>query len=224
VRLFEVGRVFHTQRPEEFLHAAVAVSGILGERTWRAAEAGNADLFDLKSLLATVLGTGITFEKDENPALALALVVKMNGKPCGFAGQLWPADARALDSAAPVLFAEIDLTAMWKATSPDAAKKYREIPRFPATTRDIAMIAPLNLAHAQVAETLAKANEPLLAGVELFDVFTDATGAKIPADQKSLAYSLTYRSTDRTLTADEVNAAHTKLKDRLKTLGVTLRE
>ena len=224
VRLFEVGRVFHTQRPEEFLHAAVAVSGILGERTWRAAEAGNADLFDLKSLLATVLGAGITFEKDENPALALALVVKMNGKPCGFAGQLWPADARALDSAAPVLFAEIDLTAMWKATSPDAAKKYREIPRFPATTRDIAMLAPLKLAHAQVAETLAKANEPLLAGVELFDVFTDSTGAKIPADQKSLAYSLTYRSADRTLTADEVNAAHTKLKDRLKMLGVTLRE
>ena len=224
VRLFEIGRVFHTQRPEEFLHAAVAISGILGERTWRAAEAGNADLFDLKSLLATVLGTGISFEKDENPALALALVVKMNGKPCGFAGQLWPADARALDSAAPVLFAEIDLTAMWKASSPDAAKKYREIPRFPATTRDIAMLAPLKLAHAQVAETLAKANEPLLAGVELFDVFTDATGAKIPTDQKSLAYSLTYRSADRTLTADEVNAAHTKLKDRLKTLGVTLRE
>ena len=224
VRLFEIGRVFHTQRPEEFLHAAVAISGVLGERTWRAAEAENADLFDLKSLLATVLGVGITFEKDENPALALALVVKMNGKPCGFAGQLWPADARALDSAAPVLFAEIDLTAMWKATSPDAAKKYREIPRFPATTRDIAMLAPLKLAHAQVAETLAKANEPLLAGVELFDVFTDATGAKIPTDQKSLAYSLTYRSADRTLTADEVNAAHTKLKDRLKTLGVTLRE
>lgn len=86
------------------------------------------------------------------------------------------------------------------------------------------MLAPLKLAHAQVAETLAKANEPLLAGVELFDVFTDATGAKIPTDQKSLAYSLTYRSADRTLTADEVNAAHTKLKDRLKTLGVTLRE
>ena len=224
VRLFEIGRVFHTQRPEEFLHAAAVISGILGERTWRTAEAGNADLFDLKALIAAALGSGITFEADTNPALALSLVVKMNGKPCGFAGQLWPADARALDSAAPVLFAELDLAAMWKASSPDAAKKYREIPRFPATTRDIAMLAPLSLAHAQVADTLAKANEPLLANVELFDVFTDATGAKIPADQKSLAYSLTYRSADRTLTADEVNAAHTKLKDRLKTLGVTLRE
>ena len=67
--------------------------------------------------------------------------------------------------------------------------------------------------------------EPLLAGVELFDVFTDATGAKVPAGKKSLAYSLTYRSPERTLTADEVNAAHTKLKQRLTAeLGVALRE
>ena len=224
VRLFEIGRVFHTQRPEEFQHAAVVLSGILGERSWRSAESGHADLFDLKALVTAALGDGVTFEKDANPALALSLVVKMNGKPCGFAGQLWPADSRALDSTAPVLFAEIDLTAMWKASSPDAAKKYREIPRFPATTRDIAMLAPLNLAHAEVADALAKANESLLADVELFDVFTDSTGAKIPADQKSLAYSLTYRSSDRTLTAEEVNAAHSKLKERLKTLGVTLRE
>ncbi|MEK0450949.1 MAG: hypothetical protein RL088_3217 [Verrucomicrobiota bacterium] len=224
VRLFEIGRVFGTQRPEEFLHAAVAISGSLNDRNWRSAEGRAADLYDLKAMLSAALGSGLTFEKDSNPALALALTVKMNGKPCGFAGQLWPADARALDSAAPVLFAEIDLTAMWKASSPDAAKKYREIPRFPATTRDIAMLAPLSLAHAQIADALAKGNEPLLAGVELFDVFTDPTGAKIPADQKSVAYSLTYRSTERTLTADEVNAAHSRLKDRLKLLGVTLRE
>jgi len=223
-RLFEIGRVFGTQRPEEFLHAAVVLSGSLGDRTWRSPEGRAADLYDLKAILSAALGSGLTFEKDSNPSLALGLTVKMNGKPCGFAGQLWPPDARALDSTAPVLFAEIDLTAMWKASSPDAAKKYREIPRFPATTRDIAMLAPLSLAHAQIADTLAKGNEPLLAGVELFDVFTDPTGAKIPADQKSVAYSLTYRSVERTLTADEVNAAHSRLKDRLKSLGVTLRE
>ena len=56
-------------------------------------------------------------------------------------------------------------------------------------------------------------------------VDTDPTGARIPADKKSVAYSLTYRSGERTLTADEVNAAHARLKERLKTaLSVTLRE
>jgi len=52
-----------------------------------------------------------------------------------------------------------------------------------------------------------------------------SAGARIPADKKSVAYSLTYRSAERTLTADEVNAAHARLKDRLKSaLSVTLRE
>ena len=225
VRLFEIGRVFSTRRPEEFLHAAVVLSGPLIERTWRAGEGRAMDIFDLKSQLSAVLGDGVSFKSDSNPALALSLVIEFAGKPVGFAGQLWPADARALDATAPVLFAEIDLTAMWKLSAPDVAKKYREIPRFPATTRDIAMLAPLSLAHAEVERTLVSAKEPLLAGVELFDVFTDALGAKVPADKKSLAYSLTYRSPERTLTADEVNAAHTKLKQRLTTqLGVALRE
>jgi phenylalanyl-tRNA synthetase beta chain len=224
VRLFEIGRTFHTQRPEEYSHAAIVLSGPLGGRSWRAGEAREADVFDLKGILTAALGDGATFVHEENPALALSLAVKMNGKPVGLAGQLWPAEARAFDAGAPVVFAEMDLAALWKAAAPDAAKKYREIPRFPATSRDIAMLAPLSLQHEEIAATLAKANEPLLAGVELFDVFTDATGAKIPSDQKSVAYSLTYRSAERTLTADEVNAAHARLKDRLRQLGVTLRE
>ena len=181
--------------------------------------------FDLKAAVYAVFGEGFTLEPDGNPALALSLIVKANGKPVGFAGQLWPADARALDADVPVTFVEVDLAALWKAAPSDAAKKYREIPRFPATSRDIALLAPLTLAHEAISAVLAKAKEPLLAGVELFDVFTDATGAKVPADKKSLAYSLTYRSAERTLTADEVNAAHAKLKERLKAeLAVSLRE
>jgi phenylalanyl-tRNA synthetase beta chain len=156
---------------------------------------------------------------------ALALSIQVNGKPIGSAGQLWPADARALDATAPVVFAEIDLRALTSAEGSSAARRYTEIPRFPSVTRDIAMLAPLNLAHAQIEAALRRANEPLLASVELFDVFSDPTGAKIPADQRSLAYSLTYRSPERTLTADEVNSAHAKLKQRLTAeCGVALRE
>lgn len=224
VRLFEIGRVFNSRRPEEFPHAAVVLAGPVSMRTWRVGAGRGGDLFDLKAVLSVALGEGVTFEKDTNPAAALSLVVKMNGKPCGFAGQLWPADARALDAEVAVVFAELDLAALWKAGAPDVAKKYREIPRFPATTRDIAMLAPLALPHEQVSDALTRGNEPLLAGVELFDVFTDAAGVKIPADKKSLAYSLTYRSAERTLTADEVNVAHGRLKDRLRALGVELRE
>jgi phenylalanyl-tRNA synthetase beta chain len=72
---------------------------------------------------------------------------------------------------------------------------------------------------------LRSAGESLLTDVELFDVFTDPTGVRVPADRKSIAYSLTYRSPERTLTTDEVNAAHARLKERLKSqLGVSPRE
>ncbi len=221
-RLFELGRVFSAVAPEECTHLAFVLSGPLSDRSWRAGAGREADLFDLKGIVAAVLGEETDFAPDENPALAVSLVIKVAGTLVGFAGQLWPKDARALDADAPVLFAEIDLAALPAAS---ASKRYREIPRFPATARDIALIAPLALAHAEIEAALVRANEPLLAGVELFDVFTDPTGAKVPADKKSLAYSLTYRSAERTLTADEVNAAHAKLKDRLKTeLAVSLRE
>jgi phenylalanyl-tRNA synthetase beta chain len=225
VRLFEIGRVFSTQRPEEFTRAAAVLAGPLAERNWRAGEGRSADIFDLKAVMCAVFGEGVALEPEENSALALSLAVKANGKPVGFAGQLWPADARALDADVPIVFVEVDLAALWKNTATDAAKKYREIPRFPATSRDIAMLAPLSLSHEAISSVLAKAKEPLLAAVELFDVFTDATGAKVPADKKSLAYSLTYRSAERTLTADEVNAAHSRLKQRLTSeLAVVLRE
>ena len=74
-------------------------------------------------------------------------------------------------------------------------------------------------------ETLNSGNEPLLADIQIFDLFIDPSGQKIPADKKSLACSLTYRSSDRTLTQDEVNEVHQRLKKRLvDELGVTLRE
>jgi phenylalanyl-tRNA synthetase beta chain len=225
VRLFEIGRVFSTRKPEEFSHAAIVLAGPKADRTWRSTEENEVDLFDLKGMLSAALGSAATFEKDSNAGVALSLTVRVNGKRVGHAGQLWPADARTLDADSPVVFAEIDLDALAKAESTGVARRYHEIPRFPAVIRDIAMLAPLDLAHEAITSTLASAKEPLLAGAELFDVFIDPSGAKIPSDKKSLAYSLTYRSAERTLTADEVNAAHAKLKQRLVSdCNVALRE
>lgn len=222
VRLFEVGRVFSTLAPEEFTHLALVMTGPTTERSWRGAEGSEADLFHLKGIVAATLGAEAEFVPDTNPALALSLVIKVAGQAAGVAGQLWPKDGRALDTEAPVLFAEIDLGAL---PAQSATKSYREIPRFPATARDIAMLVPLALSHGEIVSVLQAAKEPLLVATELFDIFADPSGARIPADKKSVAYSLTYRSTDRTLTADEVNAAHARLKERLKTtLPVTLRE
>ena len=133
-----------------------------------------------------------------------------------------PARLRALDCPTPVALFELDLT---RATLPGAPSRIAPIPRFPAVTRDIAIIAPQSLQHAQIDETLRAAQEPLLIDIQLFDCFADPTGVRLPTDQKSLAYSLTFRSPERTLTTDEVNAANARLKERLKaSLSVSFRE
>jgi phenylalanyl-tRNA synthetase beta chain len=221
VRLFEIGRVFSSKGQEESARLGILLSGPVAERTWRSGEGSAADLFDLKGVVQSVL-EGVELTATANPAHALALEVKIAGRVVGIAGQLWPKDARAVDAEAPVLFAEIDLGLLPAASE---AKRYRELPRFPAVTRDIALIAPLSLPHAEIVSVLRSAGEALLVDVEVFDVFTDPTGVRVPADRKSIAYSLTYRSADRTLTTEEVNAAHARLKERLKTqLGVAPRE
>jgi phenylalanyl-tRNA synthetase beta chain len=221
VRLFEIGRVFSANTLEESTHLGILLSGPVAERTWRSGAGSDADLFDLKGVVASLLD-GIEFTPTTNPSHALALEIKIAGRGVGTAGQLWPKDARALDAEAPVLFAEIDLGLLPAAGD---TKKHRELPRFPSVTRDIALIAPLSLPHGEIVSVLHSSGEALLTDVELFDVFTDPAGVRVPADRKSIAYSLTYRSAERTLTTDEVNAAHSRLKERLKTqLGISPRE
>jgi len=161
-------------------------------------------------------------EPAKHSALALAVELRRGKATVGIAGQLLPALARGLDATAPVLVAEVGLDAFAPTAS---AGRFTELPKFPAVTRDIALVVPLALSHAQIEAVLRSAKEPLLVGIELFDVFTDPRGEKIPADQKSVAYALTYRSGERTLTAEEVAQAHQKLKERLKAeLSVSLRE
>ncbi len=223
IRLFEVGRVFSASQPEETTHLGVILSGALTAASWRGGELREADLFDLKGLLATAVGRPVEFRSRENSPFGVALDIVIDGSTVGHAGQFWPNEARSLDATAAVVFAEIDLSAWLDAAS--IGSPYREIPRFPAITRDIALLAPTAVGHSQIVATLTGAQEPLLTGVELFDLFTDPTGEKVPTGKKSVAYSLTYRAAERTLTADEANAAHARLKERLKSdLGVLFRE
>jgi phenylalanyl-tRNA synthetase beta chain len=226
IRLFEIGRVFSKASPGENEHLAIVLAGPIESGSWRGNTLRDADVFDMKGIVAGLAPGSLTFApKESGTTLALPLAVKRGGNEIGVVGQLWPADARALDATAPVIVAELDLDAWRAAEQSSQRSRHREIPRFPSTARDIALLAPLDLPHARIENVLASANEPLLAAIELFDLFTDLRGEKIPADKKSMAYSLTYRAPDRTLTADEVNAAHARLKERLKSeLGVVFRE
>ena len=87
------------------------------------------------------------------------------------------------------------------------------------------VVVPKSVAHAKIEEVILQAKAPNLETVRLFDLFLDPKGEKIPAEQKSLAYALTYRAADRTLTEREVNEAHDLVRKKLSTeLSCTFRE
>lgn len=222
VRLFEVGRVFANAGEEEVPSLALAATGLRAPRTWRDAEPGVIDIFDLRGVIEA-LAPGVEFVKIEDARFGLALEVRIGGFVAGVAGQLAPGAARDLDARAPVVAAELRLDALQAAWL--APRTFVPSPRFPAITRDIAAVLRRELGSGEVERVVREANEPLLAGIEPFDIFMDDSGVKLAADRKSLAFSLTFRSPERTLTADEVNAACDRLKGRLREqLGIEFRE
>jgi phenylalanyl-tRNA synthetase beta chain len=221
VRLFEAGRVFLPPNGEEIRRLGLLLSGDAGSRVqWRGGRSRQLDFHDLKGALeATGLGE-VALRRLERAEFALATEVFFGEKRRGIAGQLVSAQTIA---SAPVFVAELDLPNDFETTS--GARKFRELQRFPSVSRDIALIAPERLSHDEILDAIKSAQEPLLDAVELFDLFSGKGAENIGAGRKSLAYSLTYLDKNRTLTSDEVSAAHDRIREHLKSeLGVELRE
>jgi phenylalanyl-tRNA synthetase beta chain len=222
VAIFEIGRVFKIATQEESVSLSVLVSGERQSKSWNQ-EVATFDLFDLKGVLKTVLSKDLIFVREEPTSFAPLLcgMIDRKGNQVGKIGQLRPGLAKEIGARDPVFVAELTL-------KPGENLKrfvYKALDRFPAVTRDVAFLADKELKYQAVLDAFASANEPLLVDVRLFDLFVDPAGQKVPLNKKSTACSLTYRASDRTLTLEEANAAHSRLKTRLvDRLGATLRE
>ncbi len=223
VGLYEIGRVFQTGENEEAMHASFALYGEDGQSNWRGNKLRARDWHDAKGLVESLTNVPLRLEKIECvPPLVLAAKIFAGDRCIGRVGQLLPSACRALDATSSVLTAELDLAALESTTQPQV---FAEISKFPAVVRDIAVVAPVELSYAKIVSALQEVNEPLLSLIEPFDVFTDPTGTKLPADRKSLAISLTFRAAGRTLNTEEVNAASDRLKKSLRDkLAVDFRE
>jgi phenylalanyl-tRNA synthetase beta chain len=222
VALFELGQIFLPAEPEESTRLAILLSGENLVASWN--QTGRSfDLFDAKSIVEMVHGCSLETKWNTPNELAALIceLVRPGGHSIGYLGLVRPRQARELGAKTAVVLAEIELPA----GSARTLFKLKPLERFPAIARDIALVAPRSMRWGEVVAALNSAREPLLVDVQVFDLFIDPSGQKIPADKKSLACSLTYRASDRTLTQDEVNEVHQRLKKRLvDELGVTLRE
>ena len=220
LRLFEVGRRFSPELPAgqpEPAVLALLMTGTSQRPSWRhGGDARALDLYDLRAVLEILAGPATVELRPTEAAagFALAADVLIDGQPAGNFLQLSPERATHLELRGDVLLAELPVAVLAAAAS--GAGTFVPLARFPSVTRDLAVVVDRTLNHGQIATTLRGAKEPLLASVELFDVFTDDAGEKVAADKKSLAYSLTYRADDRTLRTEEVNAAHARLKGVLQ--------
>jgi phenylalanyl-tRNA synthetase beta chain len=216
VSIFEIGRTFIPPSGKEEQHLGILLWGNVDRApNWRSQTKRSLDLFDLKGALECIV-PNLSFRPGKFPDLALAIEVWSGDQRIGFGGQLPAGKSTAPGS---VFVAELHADLLLAKGEP--AKKFRELDRYPAITRDIAMIVPDEISHETILRTIEEPRESLLERVELFDLFTEQLGA----GRKSLAYRLTYRDRSRTLTNEEVSDVQAKIRERLKReLGVTLRE
>jgi phenylalanyl-tRNA synthetase beta chain len=136
--------------------------------------------------------------------------VDRSGRRVAVAGCLESKRVKKLRSAHPIWMAEIDID--WLLSVVPAVRPYQPLPHYPAVTRDIALVLDRDREHREVMAVFEKQAEPLLEAVSAFDLYV---GDKLPEGKKSLAYSLTYRSSDKTLTDEEVNDVHQRMVQHL---------
>ncbi len=223
IGLFELGNVFAASGEQGRKLAMVMHGPVASTKSWRGEKTRRLDLFDLKGVVESLVSAGekLQFRRAQHRSCVLAAEVFIGEKVIGVFGQLSSPEARALDATGAVLMGEFDLAEVARTRRSGAS--FTEIERYPAVRRDIAMFVVPHVTHEEISRVLTTAKERLLERVELFDLFSESENAQ--EARKSLAYSLTYRDKSRTLTNEEVNAAHARIRERLrKEVGAELRE
>jgi len=219
VAIFETGRVFEPPSGAEKKRVAILLWGNLGSEVHWRNEKRRVDFFDLKGAIE-LARSGLSFRRAQNGNFALAVEIRAGDQLVGLAGQLTNSLVSTMDASGGVFVAEVSLD--FPISGLGSRATFRELGKFPAISRDIAMIVAEGLTHERILQAIFHPMEPLLERVEFFDLFA---GTEIGEGKKSVAYRLTYRDRSRTLTSEEVNAAHAKIRERLRTdLGAELRE
>jgi phenylalanyl-tRNA synthetase beta chain len=226
VRLFELSKVFSPRSGEDLPQEEHWLAGLMyGAREEAAWNTGRdpVNFFDLKGAVETLLeGLGIpdvTFSPDGLPGYLRYGARVLSGKrELGVLGELEGGIGDKLDLEGEIYAFNLDFAALGQAAVPPL---FMPLPRYPAVYRDIALVLPEAVPAAQVAEALREHGKPWLVEARLFDVYV---GEQVAPGKRSLAFRLSYRDPERTLTDDLINAYHQKLvKNLKKNLGAELR-
>jgi len=206
LQLFEMGRVFHRgagDMSQESDRLCIGLCGSANASDWRHSREPN-DLYRIKGLIASIGrlgGQNIQFKAGTSPALhpSNQFQLIICGKPAGLVGQINPKQLDNRKYPREMFFAEIDIGIISEA--PRQMPRFKPIPEFPAIRRDLAMLLPVTIQQEQVIGLVKAEAGQLLEDVRLFDVYQ---GKGLEPGRRSLAFSLTFRSPERTLTEEDV--------------------
>ena len=141
-----------------------------------------------------------------------------NNAVIGYLGEIHPDVADNYKIGEKAYLAILDMPSLLPYTTYD--RKYEGVARYPAVTRDISMVVPKNIMVGQIEDVITQRGGKILESYQLFDIYE---GSQILAGYKSVAYSITFRAKDHTLTDDEVNAIMKKILNGLQGMGIELR-
>ena len=216
-KLYELAKIYLPQESGLPAEPKILVLGTYG--------AGET-FFTLKGELEAIF-TGLRIQKatytaiTDNPSYhpGRCAKVTISGVDVGYLGQIHPLVAANYGMDAEVYCAEINFEKLFALQLPEPT--YTPLPKYPAVTRDIAVVCDETVTVGQAQDVITKAGGKLLRNVRLFDIYR---GANLGEGKKSLAFSLTLRADDRTLTDDDSEGTIGKILAALKdSLGAILR-
>ncbi len=226
---FELGQIFWKEG--QSLHETRAIAGVMGGDPTRGkwlqgiGHEHPISWFEAKGILESVfddLGLQVTYQSAEvDPRLhpGRTATLWLNKSRLGYFGQLHPhlRQEKDLPDAVYVFELNLDVLLTHMIQNQTTAVTFQPYSSFPSTDRDVAFFIPIDIPVATIEQAIHKAvgtgKESLLASVELIDEFR---GESVPTGQRSLAFRLIYRASDRTLTDEEINPIHQKVRQVLE--------
>lgn len=215
LRIFELGRAFFpNENGWEKMQLGLAVSGNAPDNWYE--KGREYDFHDLKGALDALAESSnmspLVFRPENFGPYAegSSFRIMIGDRTVGEIGTLRPQIAREFDIKQPVLAAILDFDSLFKAQNPEC--RYTPLPRYPAALRDMALIVDDAVRVGDMMESINEVGGALLEEVRIFDLYS---GKNIGAGKKSLAFSMVYRSEERSLESDEVADLHERIGERL---------
>ena len=220
-RFFELSKLFQpyelpvTRQPDEVPALSLGFYG------------PEEDFFTLKGVVEQIFDRfqlPVSYTRSTEPYLhpgrQAAAIAAGCDEPVAVFGEVHPTVAARFGLEGRVYLAELKLRPLF-----EAAEKirtfYRPLPKYPASVRDLSLLADATLPAAEIEKAIASAIPNVLEKVELFDLYQ---GKQVPEGKKSISYSMTLRASDRTLTVEECDHAVSRVMKALEKIGVTLRQ